>query len=148
MTTIRRKSVIGPIMAGLAVFTAGPAFASSWADPLAPGSKGQAQAGGLPVAPSGVAAACVSATASKITVTWNSVSRASGYTVFQSTTSATSGYSTAASGVAGTSWTSTALNTGNYWFEVSASIGTNWAGPRSTASGESTVVRNTSCTQP
>jgi len=149
VTTVRGKSVISPIaLAVLAVLTAGPAFASSWVDPLASGSHGEAQSGALPVAPATVAAACVSATASKITVTWSSVSRASSYTVWQSTTSATSGYSSAASGVVGTSWPSVSLNSGHYWFEVSASIGTNWAGPKSTASGESTVVKNTSCTQP
>ena len=135
-------------MAGLSFIAAGPVLASTWVDSLALGSRGEAQAGGLPSAPGGVAAACVSSTASKIKVTWSSVVRASSYTVYQSTTSATSGYVSVASGVAVTSWSSLALNSGNYWFEVSASTGTNWAGPNSSASGETTVVKNTSCTQP
>lgn len=147
MLTVQPKPVIA-IIAGLAALAAGPAFASTWISQLASGSAAETQSSGLPVAPGGVAAACTSSTNSKITVTWTAVSRASSYTVYQSTTSATTGYSVAASGVVGTSWTSAALTSGNYWFELSAAIGTNWSSAKSAASGESTVVKSTSCVQP
>lgn len=148
VTTADPKSVIALIVAGLAVITAGPALASNWSNPLASGSAGEAHAVALPVAPAGLAAACVSATGSKITVIWIAVSHATSYTIYDSTTSATSGYSVAVSGVTSTSWTSASLASGNYWFEVSSSVGTNWSSPNSGASGETTVVKNSSCVQP
>jgi hypothetical protein len=148
VTTADPKSAIAVIVAGLAVIAAGPVLASNWSNPLASASAGEAQAVALPVAPAGLAAACVSATGSKITVIWIAVSHASSYTIYDSTTSATSGYSVVLSGVTGTSWTSGSLASGNYWFEVSSSVGTNWSGPSSGTSGETTVVKNNSCVQP
>ena len=147
MLTARAKPVISLAMAGLVALAAGPAFASTWVDHLAAGSSGESHTTTLPAAPTGVAAACQSSTGSKIIVSWNAVSKATGYTVLDSTTSATSGYSVAASGVATTSWTSGSLANGNYWFEVTASVGTHWTSPNSAASGETTLA-TLSCKQP
>jgi hypothetical protein len=142
------NTVIALLAANLVLTVAAPAAASNWSDPVAAGSSTQAQAASLPAAPSGVSPACTSSTASKISVSWSAVAHATSYTVYDSTTSATTGYRLVASGVTGTSWTSGALNSGNYWFELTVSIGTNWTSAKSTASGESTVVKNSSCTQP
>lgn len=72
------------------------------------------------------------------------------YSVYDSTTSATAIFTLVASGVTGTSWTSGALsNNTNYWFEVAALIGTNWASATSAASGESTIKNSSpNCVQP
>jgi hypothetical protein len=142
-----RKPVIRLAIAGLVALAAGPAFASTWVSQLAAGSSAESHATTLPAAPGGVAAACQSATGKKIVVSWNAVSKATAYTVLDSTTSVTSGYSVAASGVTSTSWTSGALSSGNYWFEVTVSVGTNWTSPNSAASGE-TTLGTLSCVQP
>lgn len=125
----------------------GPASASNWVEAITSGGSAQSQAEALPVPPSSLAVTCVSALGSKVTVTWSAVTHATSYTLYSSTTSATSGFSAVASGVAGTSWTSAALPTGNYWFEVAATVGATWSGGRSAATVETTVVKNASCRQ-
>ena len=124
---------------------------SNWVVHVAAGSKGESQASVLPVAPTGIAASCAAPTTSKtIKVTWNAVTHATTYSVYNSTTTASGTYSLIASGVATTSWTSGALTSGtNYWFEVVAVVGTNWAGVKSSASAESTInATNPFCVQP
>ena len=124
---------------------------SNWAVHPAAGSKGDGQATVLPVAPTGIAASCAAATTSKtIKVTWNAVTHATTYSVYDATTSVGGTYSLMASGVATTSWTSGALTSGtNYWFEVVAVVGSNWASIKSSASAESTInSTNPFCVQP
>jgi hypothetical protein len=59
--------------------------------------------------------------------------------VYQSITSATSGYSAVAT-VATTSWTSASLANNNYWYEVTATIGTNWTSTTSAATARRTIT--------
>ena len=123
--------------------------ATSWIVVLHASSAGEGHAQALPAAPTSVAASCPAPTTSKtIKVTWNAVTHATSYSIYDSTTSATGTYTLVAS-VTTTSWTSGTLATGNYWYEVTASIGTNWASAKSSASGESTVNSITPfCVQP
>jgi hypothetical protein len=121
------------------------AAASSWSNLLAAGSHGEAQTQGIPAAPSPVSAACTSATAKTIKVTWGAVAHASSYSVYKSTTSATSGFAVTASGVTASPWTSGTLSNATYWFEVSALIGSNWVSPNSSATG-SHVITSAACT--
>ncbi len=125
--------------------------ASNWVVHLAAGSKGESQASVLPAAPAGVAATCATPTTAKtIKVMWNAVTHATTYSVYDSTTSAGGTYSLIASGASGTSWTSGALTSGtNYWFEVVAIVGSNWASVKSSASAENTInSTNPFCVQP
>ena len=125
--------------------------ASNWVAALSSGSKGESQAKTLPSAPGSVAAACAAPTTnSTIKVTWAAVTLATSYSVYDATTSANGTYSLLASGVSGTSWTSGTLSSGtNYWFKVTASIGSNWVSAKSAASGESTINALTPfCVQP
>jgi len=125
--------------------------ASNWVVHVAASSKGEGQATVLPAAPTGIGASCAAPTTSKtIKVTWSAVTHATTYSVYDSTTTAGGTYSLIASGVSGTSWTSGALSSGtNYWFEVVAVVGTNWAGVKSSASAESTInSTNPFCVQP
>lgn len=147
MLTALPKPVISLAMVGLVALAAGPAFASTWVSQLAGGSSGESHATTLPAAPTGVAAACQSGTGSKIIVSWNAVSKATGYTVLDSTTSATGSYSVVASGVTTSPWTSGSLSSGHYWFEVTAQVGTHWTSANSAASGE-TTLGTLSCRQP
>jgi hypothetical protein len=132
-----------PTLALLAVVTlvGGPApGATSWIVTLHSNSAAEGSAGALPAAPTGLAVSCPSPSLSKtIKVSWSSVTHATTYAVYDSTTSATGTYNLVAGGVTTTSWTSGALSKGNYWYEVTASIGTNWASVKSSASGESTI---------
>lgn len=144
----RRAKVLAFLVTALAtVAIAAPALASNWADTLAPGSTAEAQALTL-AAPTGIGAACATPSGSVVTVTWNPVVPATSYSVLQSTRSAGGPYKVVASGLVGTSWGSGRLSTGNYWFEVMASVGINWSGAASPASPETTVVKNKSCAQP
>jgi len=81
-----------------------------------------------------------------VIVSWAAVTHATTYAVYQSTTSATSGFSVTASGVASTSWTSSSLNSGNYWYRVTATVGSNWASAQSASTLEASVTKNSSCT--
>jgi cellulose 1,4-beta-cellobiosidase len=85
-----------------------------------------------------------------IKVSWTAVTHATTYTVYDSTTSATGTYSSVAAGVATTSWTSGTLSSGtNYWFEVTASVGSNWTTAKSSATAESTINSTSPyCSQP
>jgi hypothetical protein len=122
--------------------------ATNWKPNLAASSSGEAQSQGPPGAPV-ASAACTSSTGKTISVSWSAVSKATSYSVYQSTTSGTAGYSLAASGVSGTTWTSASLSAGNYWYEVAAIIGSNWAGSQSSATGETTIKSGSiTCTQP
>ena len=141
------------LVAGLCILLSDPAAdaASNWVVHVAAGNKGESQATVLPVAPTGIAATCAAPTTSKtIKVTWNAVTHATTYSVYDSTTTAGGTYNLIASGVATTSWTSGALTSGtNYWFEVVAVVGSNWASPKSAASVESTINSVTPfCIQP
>ena len=125
--------------------------ASNWVVHIAAGSKGESQASVLPLAPTGIAASCAAPTTAKtIKVTWNAVTHATTYSIYDSTTTAGGTYSLMASGVSGTSWTSGTLTSGtNYWFEVVAVVGSNWASVKSSASAESTInSTNPFCIQP
>jgi len=147
------RSLVLLLVAGPCILLGDPVAdaASNWAVHPAAGSKGESQATVLPAAPTGTAASCAAATTSKtIKVTWNAVTHATTYSVYDSTTTAGGIYSLIASGVATTSWTSGALTSGtNYWFEVVAIVGNNWASPKSPASVESTINSATPfCIQP
>lgn len=115
--------------------------ATNWIVTLHTASSGEGRSQASPSAPTGVAAACNAPTTAKtIKVTWTAVVHATTYTIYDSTTSATGTYSAIATGVTTTSWTSSTLTSGtNYWFEVTASIGSNWTSAKSSASGESTI---------
>jgi cellulose 1,4-beta-cellobiosidase len=115
--------------------------ATSWIVTLHTASSGEGHSQTVPSAPTGVTAACNAPTTSKtIQVSWTAVTHATTYTVYDSTTSSTGTYSSIATGVTTTSWTSGTLTAGtNYWFEVTVSVGSNWASAKSTATGESTI---------
>jgi hypothetical protein len=126
-------------LAGFLLDGTGGAGASNWGPGLLSGSNGEAQAMALPLAPTGQVATCSGTR--KVVVTWNALALATSYSIFESTTSATSSYSVVATGVTGTNWTSGNLGAGNYWFEVAASIGTNWQGPNSSATSQRTITQ-------
>jgi hypothetical protein len=112
---------------------------------------GETQANALPSAPTAAAAACNAPTTAKtVKITWNAVTHASTYSVYDSTTSATGTYSLLASGISTNSYTSGTLMTNkNYWFEVTAVVGSNWASAKSSATGESTINNSSPyCVQP
>jgi len=147
------RALVLLLVAGSCILLSDPVAdaASNWVVHVAAGSKGESQASVLPVAPTGVTASCAAPTTSKtIKVTWSAVTHATTYSVYDSTTTAGGTYSLVASGVSGTSWTSGALTSGtNYWFEVVTIVGSNWAGPKSAASVESTINSVTPfCIQP
>jgi hypothetical protein len=130
----------------LCVNPAPMAVASNWSASVQPGSAAESGSGSAPPAPSSVTASCTSPLAPTITVTWSAVSNASTYDVYQSTTTSAAGYSLAQGGVSGTSWTTGSLAMGFYWFEVSASVGANWAGPDSTATAQRIIALDPACT--
>lgn len=127
------------------------AGASTWIVPVATGSVGEAQALALPVAPTGAAATCNAPTTAKtVTVTWDAVTYASTYSVYESTTSATGTYTLLASGISTNTYTSGKLKAKkNYWFEVTALVGSNWVSAQSSATSESTINSSSPyCVQP
>jgi hypothetical protein len=146
------RRLVRALALGLVFATVGAAAsgATSWVVTLHSNSAGEGQSQALPAAPAGLAAACNSPTTSKtITVTWNTVAHATTYSVYDSTTSPSGTYSLAAGGVTTNAWASGTLAKGNYWFEVTASIGSSWASTMSSASGESIInAKNPFCVQP
>lgn len=125
--------------------------ATNWTVTLHTASSAEAHSQTVPSAPTGVTAACNAPTSTKtIKVSWTAVSHATTYTVYESTTSATGTYASVATGVATTSWTSGTLTAGtHYWFEVTASVGSNWTSTKSSATAESTInILSPFCVQP
>jgi len=130
------------VFVGIVVVTAPQAVsaaASGWTVGSAAGSTSLVQADALPGAPGGVTATC-SLLTPDITVTWSAVPHATSYTVYQSTTAAGGPYSVAASGVTGNSWSSSGLALATFWYEVSATVGTNWEGARSAPTAGNTIT--------
>jgi hypothetical protein len=120
------------------------AWASAWSTSVTAGSRGQSTAQPAPAAPATPTATCVSSNGNTVNVTWTAVAHATSYTVRQATASASGPYTVVAT-VSPTSWTSGALASGSYWFEVTATIGTNWTGPASTATTQRTIGTNNHC---
>jgi hypothetical protein len=112
--------------------------AGNWTVHVATVNSGAARAQALPAAPTATSA-CASPTSLKeVTVSWAAITHASGYGVYQSNTTATGTYTLQAT-VTTTSWTSAALAAGNYFYEVKANIGTNWASASSAATTKRTI---------
>jgi fibronectin type 3 domain-containing protein len=112
--------------------------AGNWTVHVATVNSGEAKAQALPSAPTATSACATPTSGKKVTVTWTAVTHATGYGVYQSNTSATGTYTLQAT-VTTTSWTSAALATGNYWYEVVANIGSNWASVKSAATAQRTI---------
>lgn len=111
----------------------------NWTVHVATVNSGEAKAAALPTAPT-VTAACTSpASAKTVKVSWTTVTHATTYAVYQSNTTVGGTYTLQSSGVTTTSWTTGVLTTGNYWYEVVADVGTNWASAKSAASAERTI---------
>ena len=121
--------------------TSGTAWAATnWVVHVATTNSGEAHAQALPAAPASPTSACTSPASTKtVKVSWSAVTHATAYAVYESTTTATGTYTLATSGVTGTSWTTGVLAAGNYWFEVLADVGSNWASAKSTATAERTI---------
>jgi hypothetical protein len=114
--------------------------ATNWAVHAAAVNSGEAHALALPAAPAAPTATCTSpATNRTVKVSWTAVTHATTYAVWESTTTAGGTYTQVMSGVATTSWTTGVLSTGNYFFEVVANVGTNWAGAKSAPTAQRTL---------
>ena len=149
---MQRGALLVVVMFGFALSLLAPSgtawAATNWVVHVATTNSGEAHAQALPAAPASPAAACTSPASSKtIKVSWSAVTHATAYAVYESTTTVGGTYTLVMSGVTATSWTTGVLGTGNYWFEVLADVGTNWASAKSTATGESTI-NSSSCIQP
>jgi hypothetical protein len=143
---MRRGALL--VVVGLAavlslLVTTGTAWAAAnWTVNVAASSSGEAKAQALPVAPTATSACTAPASSKKVTVTWAAITHASGYGVYQSNTTATGTY-TLQTTVTTLTWTSAALATGNYWYEVVANIGPNWASAKSAATAQRTISIST-----
>jgi hypothetical protein len=148
MTGLTSKAILSVFSAATAtaiLAVAGAASASTWAMGLQASSHGASHAQAVPSAPTGISAVCA-ATKGEVTISWTSLAHATNYTVYDTTTSAAGTYSSLTSGIATTSSTTAVLISGkNYWFEVGAYFGTNWAGTRSTASTERQISASGVC---
>ena len=113
--------------------------AANWTVHSAAGGSGEAQSQPIPAAPVATSAC---ASGKKVTVTWAAITHATNYGVYQSTTTATGTY-TLQQTVTVATWTSGTLAAGNYWYEVVANIGTNWASVKSAATAQRTISSTT-----
>ena len=141
---MRRGALLVVVAFGFALSllaTSGPAWAATnWVVHVATTNSGEAHAQALPAAPASPTSACTSpASAKTVKVSWTAVTHATDYAVYESTTTVGGTYTLVMSGVTATSWTTGVLATGNYWFEVLADVGTNWASAKSTATAERTI---------
>jgi hypothetical protein len=113
--------------------------AANWTVKVATVNSGEAKAQALPAAPVATSA-CTSPTSNRtVKVSWAAITHATTYGIYQSTTSAGGTY-TLQTSVSTTSWTSGVLAAGNYWYEVKANIGTNWASASSAATAQRTTT--------
>ena len=107
-------------------------------------NSGEAQAQPLPTASTPTAACTSPASAKTVKISWTAVSHATAYAVYQSNTTASGTYTVQTSGLTATSWTTAALAAGDYWYEVVADVGSNWASAKSAASAER-IISSSSC---
>jgi hypothetical protein len=137
--------VVAGLVTVLSLFlSTGTAWAAgNWTVKVATVNSGEAKAQALPAAPVATSACAAPASGKKVTVTWAAITHATGYGVYQATTVA--GTYTLQATVTVLTWTSVALTTGNYFYEVVANIGTNWASVKSTATAQRTISSST-CT--
>ncbi|HEY5246060.1 MAG TPA: hypothetical protein VIJ60_10365 [Acidimicrobiales bacterium] len=137
---IGRAAAVGLVAAAAINLVVEPPAGAAWGVLLAlSGTRHGSSASTNLVAPTGAKATCTSLVSLTVHVAWNAVTHASTYRVWRST-SKTTGYSVVASGVTATSWTSSGLSAGTFYFEVSATTGTHWAGPNSVASNSITIA--------
>jgi hypothetical protein len=130
-------------VAVVVLLTNAPSAQAVWPVPLQGSSRGEAQAAaGLP-APTGVASACVGLLSGQVLVSWLPVSHASSYTVYAATAQA--GPYVAVALPTSSPWTSPVLGLSGYWFEVSASVGTNWASTQSLPTDGRLIVAGLAC---
>jgi hypothetical protein len=113
--------------------------AANWTVKVDTVNSGEAKAQALPTAPVATSACTSPASARTVKVSWAAITHATTYGVYQSTTSAGGTY-TLQTSVSTTSWTSGVLTAGNYWYEVKANIGTNWASASSAATAQRTLT--------
>jgi hypothetical protein len=137
MRTVRRTSIFAAVVV-VACVSNTAAWASSWTPGLAASSSGEAHGQPLPGAPS--ATATCSGIIGNIVINWTAVSPVTGYTLYQSSTSASGPYSVIKSGLTTTTYTQTGLLVGSYWFEVSATVGSNWVSPLSAPTQQRTIT--------
>jgi hypothetical protein len=127
------------------VASSGTAWATAnWTVHVATVNSGEAHAQALPTASTPTSACTSPASAKTVKVSWTAVTHATTYAVYQSNTTATGTYTLQTSGVTATSWTTTALTAGDYWYEVVADVGSNWASTKSAASAER-VISGSAC---
>jgi hypothetical protein len=127
------------------VLSSGTAWATAnWTVHVATVNSGEAHAQVLPTAPTPTSACTSPASAKTVKVSWTAITHATAYAVYQSDTTASGTYTLQTSGVATTSWTTAALTTGDYWYEVVADVGSNWASTKSAASAER-VISGSAC---
>jgi hypothetical protein len=129
---------------GLVVSSGSAWAATNWIVHVATVNSGEAHAQALPAASTPTSACTSPASAKTVKVSWTAVTHATAYAVYQSNTTATGTYTLQTSGVTATSWTTAALTTGDYWYEVVADIGSNWAGAKSAASAER-IIGSSAC---
>jgi hypothetical protein len=140
MDVLRRSALLAIPLATIVAVSAAPAGAvTNWIVHVAAGSSAQASAQSVPSPPSPVTSTC-SLVALQVTVSWPAVAHAASYTVYQSTTGANGTYTAVATGVATTSWTSPILVLGTYFYEVTATVGSNWVTAKSAASNGHTIT--------
>ena len=139
MDVLRRSALFAITLATVAAVAAPAGAVTNWTVQLAASSSAQATAQAVPSPPASVTSTC-SLVALQVTVNWTAVAHAASYTVYQSTSGATGTYSVVASGVATTSWTSPILVLGTYYYEVTATVGSNWVTARSAASNGHTIT--------
>jgi hypothetical protein len=131
--------VVGILTAFSLLVSSGTAWATAnWTVGLNTGGSGEAHAQALPAAPAATSACASPASGKKVTVSWASITHATGYAVYQSNTTATGTY-TLQTTVTTTTWTSATLATGSYWYEVVTDIGTNWSSAKSAATTQRTI---------
>jgi hypothetical protein len=127
------------------LLSSGTAWATAnWTVHVASVNSGEAHAQALPTTPTPTSACTSPASAKTVKVSWTAITHATAYAVYQSDTTASGTYTLQTSGVATTSWTTAALSTGDYWYEVVADVGSNWASTKSAASAER-VISSSAC---
>lgn len=112
--------------------------AGNWTVHVATVNAGEAKATTLPTAPTATASCATPTSGKKVTVTWTAVTHATTYGVYQSGT--VNGTHIQQTSVSTTTWTSAALAAGNYFYEVIANVGSNWASAKSAATAQRTIT--------
>jgi hypothetical protein len=137
----RCRRIAAGVSVALSILSVAGVASAAWSNKS---TSGNAAAGSISLGtPGSFGATCDSSSSRQVDFTWSTVANASGYKILDSTTGQNGTYAplqTVTGGGTTSANTGNNLNASTYYFEIEATVGSNWVGIASGASGPRTIT--------